>query len=217
MEIGQKRRERWVIPNQMFFVSRLYRITKFSSPRNMARLWDLPGAGTKDWPSESYVRDAGLRHFDGVLLVVAGAFSDAEETGNKRVAKYPLRYWKVCVYWWEPRYRLREENSNNCSDKKMQRKGRGRKGEKTRKRGRRKEKGKKRRGGRRRRRSGGWVKMTMRIKNLLILSCLTESSKNEAKQAPLLLGCSCNNIKNVLMCLLCIWSTSFFHFEALLS
>jgi hypothetical protein len=45
----------------------------------MARLWDLPGAGTKDWPSESYVRDAGLRHFDGVLLVVAGAFSDAEE------------------------------------------------------------------------------------------------------------------------------------------
>lgn len=46
----------------------------------MARLWDLPGAGTKDWPTETYICDAGLRHFDGVLLVVAGAFSDAEET-----------------------------------------------------------------------------------------------------------------------------------------
>ena len=43
----------------------------------MARLWDLPGAGTRDWPSATYVRDAGLRHFDGVLLVTAGAFSDA--------------------------------------------------------------------------------------------------------------------------------------------
>ena len=53
-------------------------------PRNMARLWDLPGAGTKDWPTETYICDAGLRHFDGVLLVVAGAFSDAEETRVER-------------------------------------------------------------------------------------------------------------------------------------
>lgn len=37
---------------------------------------------SQEWPSETYIRDAGLRHFDGVLLVVAGAFSDAEESGR---------------------------------------------------------------------------------------------------------------------------------------
>lgn len=45
----------------------------------MARLWDLPGAGTHEWPAASYVRDAGLRHFDGVLLVTSGAFTEGEE------------------------------------------------------------------------------------------------------------------------------------------
>ena len=45
----------------------------------MARLWDLPGAGSHDWPAATYVRDAGLRHFDGVLLVTSGAFTEAEE------------------------------------------------------------------------------------------------------------------------------------------
>eukprot|EP00929_Paragymnodinium_shiwhaense_P076465 TRINITY_DN39324_c0_g1_i1.p1 TRINITY_DN39324_c0_g1~~TRINITY_DN39324_c0_g1_i1.p1 ORF type:complete len:604 (-),score=113.01 TRINITY_DN39324_c0_g1_i1:413-2224(-) len=63
--------------------------------RNMARLWDLPGAGTKDWPTDSYIRAAGLRHFDGVVFVTAGAFSDAEATLVSQLANFKVPYYLV--------------------------------------------------------------------------------------------------------------------------
>mmetsp|Transcript_44730 Transcript_44730/g.97183 ORF Transcript_44730/g.97183 Transcript_44730/m.97183 type:complete len:354 (-) Transcript_44730:139-1200(-) len=80
-----------------------------SLAKNMARLWDLPGAGTKDWPSESYVRDAGLRHFDGVLLVVAGAFSDAEEVLLKQLEDFKVPCYVV-------RNKVDQDTENNKQD-----------------------------------------------------------------------------------------------------
>ena len=59
----------------------------------MARLWDLPGAGGREWPLEDYVRLAGLRHFDGVLLVTSGAFTETaawQEGSIEATAGYPV-------------------------------------------------------------------------------------------------------------------------------
>lgn len=39
-------------------------------------LWDLPGVGTPRFPSEGYFRTVGLRHFDHVILVCAGRFTE---------------------------------------------------------------------------------------------------------------------------------------------
>ena len=95
----------------------------------MARLWDLPGAGTKDWPSESYVRDAGLRHFDGVLLVVAGAFSDAEEpwkisedlgTSGRMVLHRWLSMCFRCFVWCSDNRKARQiYETQQCEDAKV--------------------------------------------------------------------------------------------------
>jgi len=63
--------------------------------RNMARLWDLPGAGTKDWPCETYVKDAGLRHFDGVVFVISGAFSEAEAALVQQLVHFNVPYYLV--------------------------------------------------------------------------------------------------------------------------
>jgi len=41
------------------------------------RLWDLPGAGTSQYPTDDYVRDLGLRYFDAVFVVYADRASDA--------------------------------------------------------------------------------------------------------------------------------------------
>mmetsp|Transcript_92793 Transcript_92793/g.276822 ORF Transcript_92793/g.276822 Transcript_92793/m.276822 type:complete len:418 (+) Transcript_92793:184-1437(+) len=63
--------------------------------RNMARLWDLPGAGTRDWPAGTYVRDAGLRHFDGVICVTCGAFSEAEGELISQLSAFKVPYYVV--------------------------------------------------------------------------------------------------------------------------
>jgi len=42
------------------------------------RLWDLPGAGTEEFPAETYIRTMGLRYFDSVLIVTAGRFTTTE-------------------------------------------------------------------------------------------------------------------------------------------
>lgn len=77
--------------------------------KNMARLWDLPGAGTKDWPTETYICDAGLRHFDGVLLVVAGAFSDAEEVLLKQLEDFKVPCYVI-------RNKVDQDTENNLQD-----------------------------------------------------------------------------------------------------
>ena len=44
----------------------------------LARVWDLPGAGTPKWPLADYIRRVGLRHFDAVLVVCAERFTEAD-------------------------------------------------------------------------------------------------------------------------------------------
>jgi len=74
---------------------------------NMARLWDLPGAGTRDWPYMSYIRDAGLRHFDGVVCVTSGAFTEAELISQLLGFKVP--YYIV-------RNKVDQDATNNLQD-----------------------------------------------------------------------------------------------------
>lgn len=42
------------------------------------RLWDFPGAGTPDFPFETYISRMGLRYLDRVLVVNAGRFTETE-------------------------------------------------------------------------------------------------------------------------------------------
>merc|ERR1719265_138338 len=79
------------IPKPYSFIGDVALLTK-----NMARVWDLPGAGTIDWPFSSYVRDSGLRHFDGVIFVTADSFTEPEieimlELCEFRVPLYMVR------------------------------------------------------------------------------------------------------------------------------
>lgn len=75
----------------------------------MARLWDLPGAGTKEWPCASYVRDAGLRHFDGVLFVTADAFSELEAALMRQLQEFQVPYYIV-------RNKVDQDVTNNAED-----------------------------------------------------------------------------------------------------
>jgi hypothetical protein len=49
-----------------------YSLTGFAQilAKDSALLWDIPGAGTPEFPFKSYIKDLGLRYFDGVILVV---------------------------------------------------------------------------------------------------------------------------------------------------
>lgn len=77
--------------------------------KNMARLWDLPGAGTKDWPCVSYVRDAGLRHFDGVIFVTSDAFSELEAALMRQLQEFKVPYYIV-------RNKVDQDVANNAED-----------------------------------------------------------------------------------------------------
>merc|ERR1719473_2528305 len=77
--------------------------------RNMARLWDLPGAGTQDWPCATYVRDAGLRHFDGVIFVTSDAFSELEAALMRQLQEFQVPYYIV-------RNKVDQDVANNVED-----------------------------------------------------------------------------------------------------
>jgi len=54
--------------------------TAYNFPGNVhARMWDLPGAGTPDFPESTYIQNMGLRYFDSVLIVTAGSFTTMEQ------------------------------------------------------------------------------------------------------------------------------------------
>jgi predicted GTPase len=76
---------------------------------NMARLWDLPGAGTKDWPLSSYTRDAGLRHFDGVIFVTSDQFLESEIQLLSQLREFNVPYYIV-------RNKLDQDIANNAHD-----------------------------------------------------------------------------------------------------
>jgi small GTP-binding protein len=59
------------------------------------RLWDLPGAGTTNFPQESYIRDTGLRYFDSVLILAAGRFTTTETLLREELMKYGVPRFMV--------------------------------------------------------------------------------------------------------------------------
>eukprot|EP00747_Dinoflagellata_sp_TGD_P183697 gnl/TRDRNA2_/TRDRNA2_38774_c0_seq1.p1 gnl/TRDRNA2_/TRDRNA2_38774_c0~~gnl/TRDRNA2_/TRDRNA2_38774_c0_seq1.p1 ORF type:complete len:489 (+),score=57.93 gnl/TRDRNA2_/TRDRNA2_38774_c0_seq1:100-1467(+) len=79
--------------------------TKYEfSGENRVRLWDLPGAGTADFPSETYIQTMGLRYFDSVLIITAGRFTSTEvqlmaELRTHNVPFYMIRT-KVDIDIW---------------------------------------------------------------------------------------------------------------------
>jgi len=93
-------------PKAYMFQGDLARFTR------MARLWDLPSAGSKDWPCTSYVKDAGLRHFDGVLIVTSGEISEFEESLLKELRDYQVPCYLV-------RNKVDQDVMNNAQDNEM--------------------------------------------------------------------------------------------------
>jgi len=53
-------------------------------------LWDLPGVGTPDHPQANYIKKMGVRHFDMVVVMTAGRFTEAE-----LMLVDELRFWKI--------------------------------------------------------------------------------------------------------------------------
>lgn len=92
------------VPRPYNFVGDVAALTK-----NMARLWDLPGAGTTDWPYGSYVKDCGLRHFDGVLFVTADSFTEPELEIMCQLVRFRVPYYMV-------RNKVDQDVKNNYED-----------------------------------------------------------------------------------------------------
>jgi GTPase SAR1 family protein len=59
------------------------------------RIWDLPGVGTSNFPSEHSVRDMGLRYFDVVILVIAGNASEMELNVASELDMYKVPHFIV--------------------------------------------------------------------------------------------------------------------------
>lgn len=62
------------------------------------RLYDLPGAATANFPTHKYVSEMGLLHFDGVLIVTSGRFTEAE-----------YNIMRACLEWAVPFYVVRNK------------------------------------------------------------------------------------------------------------
>lgn len=68
----------------------------YSFPREeRVRLWDLPGAGTEAFPSETYIANMGLRYFDRVLIVSADRFTTTEIEVRKEMERHNVPYLMV--------------------------------------------------------------------------------------------------------------------------
>jgi len=59
------------------------------------RLWDLPGAGTVNFPAETYVQGMGLRYFDTVLIVTAGRYTSMEIRLKEELEKHKVPFFMV--------------------------------------------------------------------------------------------------------------------------
>jgi GTP-binding protein EngB required for normal cell division len=64
-----------------------------SEPR--VRLWDLPGAGTASFPSETYIQDMGLRYFDMIIIATAGRYTSTEIRLREELEKHKVVYFMV--------------------------------------------------------------------------------------------------------------------------
>lgn len=58
-------------------------------------IWDLPGVGTPDFPSETYLRNMGIRHYDIVVLVTASRFTQAELMLVEELKRWSVPFFLV--------------------------------------------------------------------------------------------------------------------------
>jgi len=70
--------------------------TAYNFPGSMhTRLWDLPGAGTPDFPESTYIQNMGLRYFDSVLIVTAGSFTTMEVSLQLELQQHLVPFFMV--------------------------------------------------------------------------------------------------------------------------
>lgn len=60
-----------------------------------ARLWDMPGAGTPNFPTESYIRTVGLRHLDAVLAVSSSRFTETDVMLQNELREHRVPFFAV--------------------------------------------------------------------------------------------------------------------------
>mmetsp|Transcript_142558 Transcript_142558/g.443348 ORF Transcript_142558/g.443348 Transcript_142558/m.443348 type:complete len:263 (+) Transcript_142558:382-1170(+) len=94
------------------------KVSMYAFPsEHRVRLWDFPGAGTPDFPLETYVARMGLRYLDRVLIVSAGRFTETELRLRDRLreARVPqcMVRTKVDIDVWNNRHdnSVEEESS----------------------------------------------------------------------------------------------------------
>ncbi|CAE7839817.1 Iigp1 [Symbiodinium sp. CCMP2592] len=58
-------------------------------------LWDLPGAGTPNHPRETYIKDKGLRYFDGVVIMTEGRFTEIDLMLIVEMRKFEIPFFLV--------------------------------------------------------------------------------------------------------------------------
>ena len=60
-------------------------------------LWDLPGGGTLNFPPKDYMQKMGLRHFDLVIVVTKGRFTEFDDELRKEMLRQnpPVPYLMV--------------------------------------------------------------------------------------------------------------------------
>jgi small GTP-binding protein len=62
---------------------------------DVVRLWDLPGSGSPEFPLETYIKNMGLRYFDGVILLTSDAFYEHDLTLMRTLRKYGVPVYIV--------------------------------------------------------------------------------------------------------------------------
>eukprot|EP00927_Polykrikos_kofoidii_P032377 TRINITY_DN27603_c0_g1_i1.p1 TRINITY_DN27603_c0_g1~~TRINITY_DN27603_c0_g1_i1.p1 ORF type:complete len:405 (+),score=44.10 TRINITY_DN27603_c0_g1_i1:44-1258(+) len=60
-----------------------------------ARLWDLPGAGTKRFPRDTYIKRMGLRYFDVVLVLTASRYTETEIAIARELERFGVPHFMV--------------------------------------------------------------------------------------------------------------------------
>jgi hypothetical protein len=58
-------------------------------------VWDVPGAGTEQFPQETYIQNMGLRYFDSVVIITAGRFTTTEVKLRSELAEHNVPYFMV--------------------------------------------------------------------------------------------------------------------------
>ena len=76
-------------------------------------LWDLPGVGTSTFPSEDYFKTVGLRHFDMILLMSSGRFSEDDLKLKKELERVKLPFFFI-------RTKVDMDVQNNADDNGIQ-------------------------------------------------------------------------------------------------